>query len=252
MSMSATGKAFFMTLLLCRSHGADPPHRYWYRLSTREGLPPWGRGPDSPGTKVPFVLGGWAFPFLGIRERAGHMPVERSTQPVSSRKIRALVAGLLDASALCAIATRTPRGVAYVNTAYFARSPEFDLYWLSDPQAEHSRNLRANPTAAVAVYDSTQSWGESDRGIQLFGSARLFNGSEAQRAERSYSARFPGYRPGESSSYRVYRFRPRRVKLFDEAALGGGVFVTASVRSGQVAWERTEIYRPDADARARR
>ena len=177
------------------------------------------------------------------------MGIERSRRTVSSRRIQTLVMGLLDASSLCAIATRTRRGGAYVNTAYFARSPEFDLFWLSDPQAEHSRNLRANPTVAVAVYDSTQSWGESDRGIQLFGSARLLNGSEAQGPERSYAARFPEYRPGELSAYRVYRFRPRRMKLFDEAALGGGVFVTASVRSGRVAWERTEISRPEAGAR---
>jgi uncharacterized protein YhbP (UPF0306 family) len=177
------------------------------------------------------------------------MAIERSRRTVPSRRIQTLVTGLLDASALCAIATRTPRGGAYVNTAYFAWGREIDLFWLSDPRAEHSRNLRANPTAAVAVYDSTQSWGESDRGIQLFGSARLLNGSEVQGAERSYSARFPEYRPGELSAYRVYRFRPRRVKLFDEAALGGGVFVTASVRGGRVAWERTEIYRPEADAR---
>jgi hypothetical protein len=33
------------------------------------------------------------------------------------------------------------------------------------------------------------------------------------------------------------------LKVFDERALGAGVFVTATVgRRGQVAWERTEIY----------
>ena len=47
------------------------------------------------------------------------------------------------------------------------------------------------------------------------------------------------------SAYRFYRFRPRRMKLFDETSLGGGVFVLATVRNGQVAWERTEVYRPE-------
>jgi uncharacterized protein YhbP (UPF0306 family) len=156
---------------------------------------------------------------------------------------------LLDASTICAIATCGPRGGAYVNTAYFGWSSRFDLCWLSDPQAGHSRNLGANPTAAIAIYDSTQSWGGSDRGIQLFGSAREIRGSVARDAERTYATRFPAYERGELRAYRFYRFRPRRVKLFDEAVLGGGVFVTASVRKGRVAWERTEIYRPEADAR---
>lgn len=177
------------------------------------------------------------------------MAIDRSRRTVSSRRITALVGSLLDASTLCAIATVTPRGEAYVNTAYFAWSPEFDLFWLSDPDAEHSGNLRANHAAGIAVYDSTQSWGGSDRGIQLFGSAREIRGSVARETERTYAARFPAYKPGELSGYRFYRFRPRRMKLFDEAVLGGGVFVTASVRKGRVAWERTEIYRPEADAR---
>lgn len=174
------------------------------------------------------------------------MVILRSNRPVSSRRITALARNLLDASPLCAIATVSARDGAYVNTAYFAWSPEFDLLWLSDPDAEHSRNLRANPTAAVAVYDSAQSWGESDRGIQLFGSARQIRGSVERDAERSYAARFPLYEPAELSGYRVFRFRPRRMKIFDEVALGGGVFVTATVRNGRVAWKRTEVYRPKA------
>jgi uncharacterized protein YhbP (UPF0306 family) len=172
------------------------------------------------------------------------MPIERSGRRISSRRLTALVGSLLDASTLCAIATVTPRGGAHINTAYFAWSPEFDLIWLSDPGAQHSRNLGANPSTGIAVHDSTQSWGESDRGIQLFGSAREISGLVARGAGRVYARRFPAYEPGELSAYRFYRFRPRRMKLFDETSLGGGVFVLATVRNGQVAWERTEVYRP--------
>jgi len=174
------------------------------------------------------------------------MAIQRSRRRVSPGRITALIGSVLDASNLCAIATCGLRGGAYVNTAYFGWDPQFDLFWLSDPQAQHSRNLRANPTAAIAVYDSMQSWGGPDRGIQLFGSAREIRGSVARDAERAYATRFPAYEPGELSAYRVYRFRPRRMKVFDEAALGGGVFVTASVRRGRIAWERTEVYRPNA------
>jgi uncharacterized protein YhbP (UPF0306 family) len=174
------------------------------------------------------------------------MAIRRSNRPVSSRRITALAESLLDASPLCAIATVTARDGAYVNTAYFAWRPEFHLFWLSDPHAQHSRNLRVNPSAAVAVYDSSQSWGRSDRGIQFFGSARELRGSVARDAQRTYSARFPAYEPDELSAYGFYRFRPGRMKIFDEAALGEGVFVTATVRNGRVAWKRTEVYRPKA------
>jgi uncharacterized protein YhbP (UPF0306 family) len=172
------------------------------------------------------------------------MAIERSTRSVSSARIMTVARRLLDASTLCAIATASARGRAHINTAYFAWSREFDILWLSAPEATHSRNLRANGSAAIVVYDSNQSWGKPDRGIQLVGSARETGGATAREAERAYARRFPAFSPDDLSEYRFYRFRPRRMKLFDEKALGAGVFVTASVRvGGAIAWERTEIYR---------
>lgn len=155
-----------------------------------------------------------------------------------------LTGRLLNASSLCAIATISPGGRAHVNTAYFAWSPSLELVWFSEPHSRHSRNVRANPSAAVAVYDSNQSWGRPDRGIQLFGRSREQAGKHAQDAERIYTKRFPDYAPHASTGYRFYRFRPTRVKLFDERALGGGTFVTARVGpDGALSWQRTEIYR---------
>jgi uncharacterized protein YhbP (UPF0306 family) len=151
--------------------------------------------------------------------------------------LRSLAEALVEASTLCAISTVGPRGLAYVNTAYFAWAPDLRIIWLSEPGARHSRNLRTNPSAAVAVYDSRQSWGKADRGIQLFGDTRA-GGSDA---EAIYAARFRAYEPRES--YRFYELVPSRVKLFDERALGTATFVTARVRGGKLAWEQTEVYR---------
>lgn len=148
---------------------------------------------------------------------------------------------LLEESKLCAIATASPGARAHVNTAYFAWGPAFEIVWLSAPEARHSRNIRANPSAAVAVYRSTQTWGDSDHGIQLFGTARELRGRDAEAAERLYAARFRAY-DADLEAYRFYRLRPRRIKLFDERALGGATFVTVAVSSGRLRWVRTESY----------
>jgi uncharacterized protein YhbP (UPF0306 family) len=170
--------------------------------------------------------------------------IERSKRPVAAARITEAARRLLDASTLCAIATVSPGKRAHVNTAYFAWTPGFEVVWLSDPEARHSRNLQASSTAAIAVYDSTQSWGEPDRGLQLFGSAREVGFSAWREAGRDYARRFPQYAEADPGDLRLYRFRPSRLKVFDERALGAGVFVTAKVgRGGRVAWERTEIYR---------
>jgi uncharacterized protein YhbP (UPF0306 family) len=163
--------------------------------------------------------------------------IERSSRPVAAARLRRAAHALLEASQLCAIATASRRGRTHVNTAYFAWAPDFRIVWISDPGAAHSRNLRSNSSAAVAVYDSTQTWGTPDRGIQLFGTAREAGGD----ASEIYTQRFPDY---EDGPYRYYELRTRRMKLFDEDVFGAGVFVTARVRAdGDVAWQRTELYR---------
>jgi uncharacterized protein YhbP (UPF0306 family) len=170
--------------------------------------------------------------------------IERSNRPIASGRIAATARRLLDASTLCAVATVTPGARAHVNTAYFAWSSEFDLVWLSEPRASHSRNIRANGSVAVAVYSSEQHWGKADRGIQLFGTARELDRAGAGDAEALYAVRFPDYEPDEMIAYRFYVLQPRRLKVFDEADLGAGVFVTARVgRDRRPVWERTEIYR---------
>jgi uncharacterized protein YhbP (UPF0306 family) len=175
------------------------------------------------------------------------VPIERSNRPVGVARIRTAAQRLLDASTLCAIATVSPRNRAHVNTAYFAWSRDFDIVWLSEPDSGHSRNLRQNSSAAIAVYDSVQVWGSPDRGIQLFGSAREVLGRTAGEAERLYAARFPEAGAADLRAYRFYRLRPLRMKLFDEPVLGRGVFVTATVRSGgRITWKRTELYSPEA------
>jgi uncharacterized protein YhbP (UPF0306 family) len=124
---------------------------------------------------------------------------------------------------------------------YFAWNERFDVIWISDPDSRHSRNLVGNPSAAVTIFDSDQTWGQPDRGIQLFGRAGQVRGPAAEEAERTYLARFP-YDPSGADAYPIYRFRPREVKLFYERALGAGTLVTARVTATGLAWLRTEVF----------
>jgi uncharacterized protein YhbP (UPF0306 family) len=170
------------------------------------------------------------------------MAIERSQRRVAETRLRDLAADLLDASTLCAIATASRSGRPHINTAYFAWAPDWTLVWLSEPHARHSRNISDTRSAAVAVFDSNQSWGNADRGIQLFGSARPATGAAEARALETYRRRFPDYRDDDFAAYRLYELRPRRLKLFDEDKLGAATFVSAKVARGRLAWERTEIY----------
>jgi uncharacterized protein YhbP (UPF0306 family) len=147
--------------------------------------------------------------------------------------VRRSVETLLRGTKLCAIATVGPGPRAHVNTAYFAFGPDFALYFYSYPDSRHARHLQRNRTTAVAVFDSRQSWGGADRGLQLFGSTRPLSGLDAEVAARIYARRFRGFRTWVESTTRTdgtfrlvpFRFTPRSVTVFDERRLGGGTFV---------------------------
>lgn len=156
---------------------------------------------------------------------------------IAAPRVLAGIRRILRRNVLCSIATVTPDGRAYANTAYFAFSPDLDLYFLSHPDSRHCRNLETNRSAAITVFPSGQKWGEDDHGLQLLGTASRAPRREAKKAERAYARRFRAYpgwvgglEPGDRArDYRFFRFRTSRVKLFDERNFGGAVFVSAFV-----------------------
>jgi uncharacterized protein YhbP (UPF0306 family) len=170
------------------------------------------------------------------------VPITRTAKHPPAARLAALARRLLDASRLCAIATVSPAGRAHINTAYFAYGTGFEIVWVSAPLARHSRNIQVRRRIAIAVFDSTQTWGGEDRGMQLFGTARELRDRSSDEAERLYARRFPDA-ADIRKKYRFYRFIPRHVKLFDEPKLGGATWVTARVSAdGTLHWERTERY----------
>jgi uncharacterized protein YhbP (UPF0306 family) len=98
-----------------------------------------------------------------------------------------------------------------------------------------------NHSAAITVYDSKQTWGKPDRGMQLFGRAGVVTGTAAGEAASAYAKRFKDF-DADSSDLPYYRFRPREVKLFDERNLDGGTLVSARVTQTGVTWLKTEVW----------
>ena len=159
---------------------------------------------------------------------------------VPPARLRASIIRTLRENSLCSLATVTPRARAHVSTAYFCWSPDLQLYFLIDILSVHCRNLRTNPSMALAIFRSNQRWGKPDRGLQLFGNCVKTRGLETLRAGRLYAKRFPSYAewmqevtPKEGllaerlRTYHFYRFQPREIKILDEWQFGGGVVVTA-------------------------
>jgi len=189
-----------------------------------------------------------------------------TVQPIDKRfsadRIRRSIFRILRENVLCSMSTVAPDGRAHIHTAYFCCTPDLELYFLSDPESRHGRNLEQNPSLAMTIFRSTQEWGGPDRGLQLFGRCRRTHGRGAREAERAYGARFSPYgkwmkglslaerrQAALLRSYAFYRFLPRRIKILDEREFGGAMFVTASIVRGpnstpDVRWRATERLSP--------
>jgi uncharacterized protein YhbP (UPF0306 family) len=98
----------------------------------------------------------------------------------------------------------------------------FDIYWLSDPKAQHSQHLESNPSAAVTIaaqYDDFR----QIRGLQMDGSGcRATDGAKAGFG--LLAGRYPflkqftiGKLARHLGAAAVYMFRPAQMTLIDNS-----------------------------------
>jgi len=161
------------------------------------------------------------------------------TSGITDRRVQRSVHHLLAENVLCSMATITAQGRAYINTAYFSYTPDLKVYFFSHPNALHCQNIVSNPSMALAIFSSNQTWGSPDRGLQLLGMCKQATGREASKADKLYSKRFTEYATWKANlasntlglDYQFYRFVTAELKVFDEKEFGAGIFVMARVKS---------------------
>ncbi len=68
------------------------------------------------------------------------------------------------------LATASKDGKPWNTPLYSAYDSEYNFYWLSDQNGQHSQNIKENPEVALVIYDSTVSEGQG-RGVYIQGKA---------------------------------------------------------------------------------
>lgn len=67
---------------------------------------------------------------------------------------------VIDANRYLTLGTTGPDGRPRLSPVYFTHVAHRDFYWVSSPDAQHSRNIAAHPETAVVIYDSTAAIGQ--------------------------------------------------------------------------------------------
>ena len=77
------------------------------------------------------------------------------------------------------LGTADQSGRPWVSPVYFAVREYSDFFWVSLPDAQHSRNVAARPEVSIVVFDSQVAVG-SARGVYMSARAEQLSGAELE------------------------------------------------------------------------
>ncbi|MFF0015149.1 pyridoxamine 5'-phosphate oxidase family protein [Streptomyces sp. NPDC005374] len=97
--------------------------------------------------------------------------------------------GIVDASRYLVLATADAEGRPWSTPVYFAHVGWREFFWVSSPDAVHSRNIAVRPQTGIAVFDSSVEIG-TGQGVYMSAVAgEVVDGTEAERALEVFSRR---------------------------------------------------------------
>ena len=127
--------------------------------------------------------------------------------------LAAAARAILDASLYVTLGTADEDGTPWVTPVYYATADHTDFYWISMPDARHSRNIARRPRIAMVVFDSTVA-PYTGQAVSMAAEATEVTGDELEAALAVYPgdpARGAGTITAEQvrapAAYRLYRAR---------------------------------------------
>jgi nitroimidazol reductase NimA-like FMN-containing flavoprotein (pyridoxamine 5'-phosphate oxidase superfamily) len=98
----------------------------------------------------------------------------------------AVARGIIDDNRYMALGTADETGRPWVSPVYFAPNGYRELYWLSSPDAQHSRNVAARPDVFAAVFNSQVPIGQG-QAVYMTATAAELTGEELERGIEIFS-----------------------------------------------------------------
>jgi nitroimidazol reductase NimA-like FMN-containing flavoprotein (pyridoxamine 5'-phosphate oxidase superfamily) len=130
---------------------------------------------------------------------------------------------IIDRSLYMVIATSDPSGQPWASPVYYAPSGYRDFYWVSQPDATHSINLRDRREVGIVIFDSSAPIGNG-QGVYLLGVARELPAHETAEGVEILSKRSVGHGGVEWSvddvsppaRHRLYQATAEALYVLDE------------------------------------
>jgi hypothetical protein len=126
-------------------------------------------------------------------------------------ELAALGRDIIDANRYMTLATADDDGRPWASPVFFAPGGYGELYWISSPEARHSRNIARRPEVGIVVFDSTVTPG-TGQAVYMAATAEELAGADVERGLERYPG--PAERGGRTltpeqvlppATYRLYR-----------------------------------------------
>lgn len=122
---------------------------------------------------------------------------------------------IIDSNLYMTLGTADETGRPWVSPVYFAPEGFERFYWVSSPEATHSRNLRARPEVSIVIFDSGVPVG-SGQGVYVSAVAEELAADDLEWGIVIFSRRSEAHGAGEWSSEDVRP--PARHRLYRATA----------------------------------
>ena len=130
---------------------------------------------------------------------------------------------IIDDSLYMVVATSDGSGQPWASPVYYAPSGYRDFFWISQPDAQHSTNLRERREVGIVIFDSTVSIGKG-QGVYVLGVARELPAHETEDGIGIFSKRSKGHGGVEWSvedvsppaRHRLYQATAEAIYVLDE------------------------------------
>jgi hypothetical protein len=100
----------------------------------------------------------------------------------------AVARNIIDASLYMVLGTADQTGRPWASPVYFANSGYAEFFWVSSPQATHSRNIAVRPEVGLVVFDSQAPIG-TGQGVDMSAVAGEVTGADLERGIDVFSRR---------------------------------------------------------------
>jgi len=110
--------------------------------------------------------------------------------------LRAIARAIIDSNFYMTLGTADENGRPWVSPVYYAPEGYTEFYWVSSPEATHSRNLAVRPEVSIVVFDSRSPVG-SGQGVYMSAVAEELAGDDLDRGITIFSRRSEAHGAGE-------------------------------------------------------